>query len=223
MRRGSPEENIALVWERVRYHFDRLKIRDRYNRVHFGMFCKARSPNSNFPKLKGRAVEVKTLGAPLFATWTEMMSGEVTVHRQIRALLECSVRMEALLSEAKGENKFAEPAFKELMRCCDSFLVLSSAAAHHYNALGIKVFDIVPKHHLLWHVCWAAQWLNPRSSACWSGEDYMQHMRRLAQSCLKGTPSWMVSAKTTSRYVKAWTWRVHRQSGAATATSSAGL
>lgn len=185
------------------------------------MFCLRARPNFKFPKLKGRASEIRSLAAPLLLTWTEFMDPASLQHKQIRLLLQCSLRMEEILSETKHLNRITGAAHTELVQQCDHFLLCSTAVARHFNAEGIKVFNIVPKHHLLWHCCNQAQFLHPRLSWCYSGEDFMQHMRRLAQSVLRGTPANMISRKVAFKFVRGFTWRLTSRKGDSGASSSA--
>ena len=201
---------MSRVWSRIQHHSRELKIRDRYRNMHISMFCIRSRPNFKFPKLKGRAAEIKCLVHPLLLTWCEFMDSTSVVHKQIRLLLQCSARMEDLVYDRKKEYKFAPDAHADLMRNCENFLVLSSAVSNHFSGEGIKVFNIVPKHHFLWHCCFLAKYLSPRWSWCFSGEDYMQHMRRLGQSVLRGTPANMVSRKIAHKFVRGFTWRLSR-------------
>lgn len=209
--KGEPDANMAAVWDRLLHHFRELGIADRYRQIHIGMLCQRSRPNSKFPKLRGKAVELKNLGAPLLCVWVEYMNHDSVVHRQIRLVLQSSVRMEEIVAENRHLYCFGPALHADLMRQCENFQLLSSALAYHFNTAGTKVFNIVPKHHLLWHCCHQAGRLNPRLTWCFSGEDYMQHMRRLAQSVLRGTPAWMVSVKLSYKFVRGYTWRLRNR------------
>ena len=208
---GTPDENITAVWDKVRTYSTEMGIKDGYRNMHIGMFCMRSRPNFKFPKLKGRAVEVKNLGPPLLKAWIDYMDHGSTVHRQVRLLLQCNVRMEEILSDNKDRNKLPVAEHTKLMKECESFLVLSTAVAHHYNGIGIKAFNIVPKHHLLWHACQQSRFLNTRMTWCFSGEDFMQHVRRLGQSVIRGTPANMLSKKMARKWVRGYTMRLLRR------------
>ena len=60
---------MSRVWSRIQHHSRELKIRDRYRNMHISMFCIRSRPNFKFPKLKGRAAEIKCLVHPLLLTW----------------------------------------------------------------------------------------------------------------------------------------------------------
>ena len=55
------------------------------------------------------------------------------------------------------------------------------------NWSGLRVFDGVQKRQYLVHSCYIAQWLNPRLTWCSKGEDYMDNMQVVLQSCARGS------------------------------------
>eukprot|EP00972_Heterocapsa_arctica_P084264 12414086-Heterocapsa_arctica.AAC.1 len=48
---------------------------------------------------KGKAQEVKDLGPVLLVIWKKHMNGGLRIHRQIRILLELSVRLETIIDD----------------------------------------------------------------------------------------------------------------------------
>lgn len=196
---------MSELWAELRSH---SRAKSCYRNLHIGMFCKASRPNSTFPKLKGRAAEVKALGQPLLASWTLRMNEASVTHRQVKLMLQNCVKLDHMIDEHRSLNFFPEPVFEEFMKTCENYLVLYSALAAHYNSAGLKLFNVVPKHHILWHVCFIAQYLNPRLSWCYSGEDFMLHVRRLGSASLRGTPTWHISRKVIQRWMRGFTWRI---------------
>ena len=222
---GTPEDNLLQIWTEIRQWWHDRRITGTFVNMHLGMFTNKRNPNAKFAKLRGRAAEIKKMGAPLLHVWASRMDPESVPHGQIKMMLQASVKLEEMLEDHAELNKYTPSIHDEFMQACDKFLVLSTAVARFYADEGLKVFDIVPKHHLLWHACHMSQFLNPRRSWCYSGEDYMQHMRKLAQSCLRGTPSWMVSQKMTRKFARAFVYRFLARerwflAGAASASSA---
>ena len=196
---------MSQLWAELRTH---SRAKSCFRNMHIGMFCKAASPNAKFPKLKGRAAEIKALGAPLLAAWTAHMDETNVVHRQVKLMMQCSVKLDQMIDEHRNLNCYPEPVFREFLSTCESYLVLYSAPASHYMDIGNKIFNVVPKHHILWHVCWMAQFLNPRWAWCFSGEDFMLHARRLGSASLRGTPTWHISRKVIHRWIRGFTWRI---------------
>ena len=94
---------MSRVWARIQHHSRELNLPDRYRNMHISLCCIRSRPNFKFPKLKGRAAEVKSLAYPLLLTWIEFMDSTSVVHKQIRLLLQCSARMEDFTHDHKKE------------------------------------------------------------------------------------------------------------------------
>ena len=102
----------------------------------------------------------------------------------------------------KESDMFLTPAAaQEMVENCDLFLV-------HYNALHLhyepnKVYALTIKHHMLWHICWMARWLNPRCMWCYDFEDFCGKMCRSAKACVAGTPMHLIGAKVCDNFLVA--------------------
>jgi len=140
---GTAEENMSTVWAQLREHLRARHVTTCFRNLHIGMFTKASRPNANFPKLKGRAAEIKSLGGPLLAVWSSYMDNTSVVHRQLHLMLRCCVHMDTMIQTHKDLNKYPEPIFSEFMKTCENYLVVYTALAGHYNSIGVKVFNVV--------------------------------------------------------------------------------
>ena len=54
-----------------------------------------------FPKLRGKAAEIKAFGPALLHLWKTHMNSELGVHRSIKIMLELNVEMERIISDNK--------------------------------------------------------------------------------------------------------------------------
>ena len=81
-----------------------------------------------------------------------------------------------------------------------TYLRLYSTLASHFMGRGLLLFDLTIKSHYLAHVMFQAEWLNPRLSWTFAGEDFMHIMKILAQSCVRGTKGPMVASKMLAKY-----------------------
>ena len=96
--------------------------------MHLSMFTIG-NPYSQYPKLKGRAAEVRGLAAPLLHCW-EMFASRVNVqHVQISPMLRPCVEMEAILTRNKDCVRLPLPDRLNFQRFGFEYLVL-------FNALG---------------------------------------------------------------------------------------
>ena len=92
----------------------------------------------------------------------------------------------------------------EILECGTNFLACSTALKGHFSAIpGLrKLFHITIKSHYLMHVCLQAPCLNPRLGWCYSGEDFVQPIKKIAKSCSYGTALWEVTNKTITKYIR---------------------
>ena len=67
-------------------------------------------------------------------------------------------------------------------------LALATSIANHYMFTDPKpLFSITIKCHYIIHIAVGAKYLNPRLAMCYSGEDYMHHMKRMVTMSVRGT------------------------------------
>ena len=62
------------------------------------------------------------------------------------------------------------------------------------------LFNVTIKAHYIIHIAVTAKFLNPRLAMCYSGEDYMHHMKRLVQSSVRGTKRLRFTRKCVTKY-----------------------
>ena len=204
---GSPEDNLDEIWSRCLTYYREHKIVDRYRNMKLGLFCKPSTPYSGFPKLRGKAVEVRNLGPPLSKIWGELMNPALPLHLQVAFLLKSSVKLEKMLRDNKALFRYPAALSAEFLAEANKYLQLSSSVARSYNEAGRRLFDITTKHHILWHAAASAQLLNPAKSWCYMGEDCMQHARRLAASSLRGTKPQRVGGKVLDKWARGFSFR----------------
>ena len=63
------------------------KVADYYNNLKISMFVPVKKAKTEYPKLKGRAVEVRSLGPALLKIWKDLNLNE-TCHLQVKLGLE---------------------------------------------------------------------------------------------------------------------------------------
>ena len=205
--KGSRDENLQVVWDGIKESYRRRGVRDRFGNLRMGMFVDVRRPRAAFPRLKGKAAELKSFGHPLLDVWQEHMSDECLQHKQVHLLLKSSVKLEDMLHEHKALVRFPEEIADHFLEVACRLLMLATALARHYNTHGKKLWNITIKCHYLYHAAYNARNLSPRLTWTYAGEDYMQQIKRLAQSCVRGTPSWLVGGKIVKKYVRGFTFR----------------
>ena len=65
------------------------------------------------------------------------------------------------------------------------------------------LFNCTVKSHMVAHICLKSNILNPRKTWCFSGERMMLLMRRIVQSCARGTGPVEINWKVIEKYRQA--------------------
>ena len=204
---GDPEANMAELWSRIKIEFYSTNpALGRFTNIETGMFWKGSMTGSKvkFPKLKGKAYEVKVLMPALVWAWDQYRTVGDAAHSQIKVLLACSVHLDHLLDIHKEADVLPPDAAKEFMNagfavntCMTSLLDLFS------EEYGWSLFNITPKNHYLAHICLAAKYLNPRRAWCYAGEDMMRHVRRMGSQSARGVTADKIGKKLMTYYMHA--------------------
>ena len=91
---GTPQCNVAVVWAELQEFQPSGKGKTYYGGLKLSMFVDPSEPRAQYPKLKGRAAEVRHLGDALYEVWCRHMDEDNTQHKWIRLGLKMSRRME---------------------------------------------------------------------------------------------------------------------------------
>ena len=108
------------------------------------------------------------------------------MHLQIQLALQGNVRLDELADGQASAHTLHGEELLEFRLALKNLLLCSSAAVNHFEAAGLKVFNLTI--NFLAHLHEQVQWMHPRHSWCYSGEDYVQHIKDLTMSCTAGDP-----------------------------------
>ena len=143
---------------------------------------------SGFPKLRGKAAEIKGFGPALLALWESQMKQSLDAHNKIRLMLKANVKAESLLDEhAKEYCLPAAAAVKFQDAVCLMFQLQNQVAEHFLqDEDNVKVLNRTSKIYFCCHSACLAKCLNPRMVWCFRGEDMMRQTQKLAKACVRG-------------------------------------
>jgi len=193
---NSPEANLQVVWSEAKRHLQQHGEANRFNNLKLSMFVN----EGGFPKLKGRAIEIRNLGPPLVEIWSNRMDGASPVHKQVRLALKASCAFDDVMDRSRHLNKLLAAEVLEIQKAVKAFLLCLTALGEHYHPRYIKLFNITIKCHYLAHIGLLAEYINPRLGWCYSQEDLMAKIKRLVSNCFRGTPPHLISAKNLAKY-----------------------
>lgn len=126
--------------------------------------------DGGFPKLKGRAAEVKCIGKPLAAVFLHFMSADDPIHRLVYLGLTLLCKLEDLIA-AEESFAFTSPSHAEFVDSTYSFLAVLTKLCHHFHDDSQQLFHFTIKCHYLLHIAFNTKWVHPALSWCYSGED----------------------------------------------------
>jgi hypothetical protein len=196
---GAPDVNMELIWDRIlRIYYRANPNGSRFTNITLSMFCSVDHPRATFPRLKGKAAEVKALMPALVWAFGMVMQTGNDQHDQILSALKCSEHLDAVMDDHKTDNTLPADVAETFKQAGFAMNVFMNALCQHYGHMGINamyLFNIVPKNHFLCHICLQAQYLNQRLAWCYMGEDMMHHMRRLGAGCARGNDPVRASQK----------------------------
>ena len=153
---------------------------------------------SKYPKLRGKAAEIKYLAEPLLHVWQKYYRSQLGVHRDILLYLKLNAQVEEQLIANKELTSFPDEQAAMFENGVTSMLLLLTRIAEHF--LDEKLFNITQKAHFMQHTALLVKHLNPRLLWCFMGEDMQQRMSSLAKACVKGQRPGQTIFKMFARY-----------------------
>ena len=197
---GTPKENLTVIWCWMKAYYKQHKPLVRYRVFHkLTMFLKKK----DYPKLRGKAAEVKAFGKVLCEMWVHFMNKRNTRHKQIRFLLKSNVEMDNILAEfpvGDGHYRLPEDGYKRFVTACFEVAQTTKALNEFYAGIEIKVFNVTAKVHCMLHVALLARWMHPALTWCYAGEDFIRVVQTLLQSCIRGNNPFQAMNKATRHY-----------------------
>ena len=185
---GPPDINMEQVWDAVSKCYADMRVDCQFSNLTLGSFCNPLRPIDSYPRLKGKGAEIKCLVGPLLHVY----SGHTRHGNRIDTLVVAALRNQYDLQRTLSDNAY-EPFLPEadallVMERVEDFLRDYSLLANAADEGGLLLFNVVPKHHWLWHFGYKAWFLNPRKGNCCLDEDYVGVVKDIVQSCTHGTP-----------------------------------
>ena len=204
----DPAKNCATVFGLLVEYWRDNQVSDRYSTIRPSMFCNQKKlPSSDtgaFPKLKGRAAEVKRLGPALLFAWTRFMDAGSVVHHQVRLMIQKSCEFDELISASELRPKMprrdAAKAKDLLFDYCGLYAALAMHFLSPWSGEVLKLFDVTIKQHYLLHFALTIEHWNPKLGWCFAGEDLMFHIKTLCAACCRGNGAGQVVGKMMVKY-----------------------
>ena len=198
---GEPLQNLlnlALFLKNVQKK-DKTRQAYRQRLSKLSMFTR----QTGFPKLKGRASDIKGLDLALCKAWEHFAQGNDDPHLQlVMDFLALNVDIGDLLSTYHpryGCTFVPEPKYTELVQKISSMAQIHVILRDHYE--GDKLFNITSKTHFAIHSILLSSTIHPCLTWCFKGESMMRVAQRLWKSCLAGNKHWNVGNVAARKYL----------------------
>lgn len=198
---GTPLENLKVLETFLKDFQKRRHTAHRYRHrlCKLSMFMKA----SGFPKLKGRAADIKGLDEVMVAMWENWMDNTNLQHRQIRLLLKLNLDIARILDEyapRHGHLAVPEPMATNLKRKGQQLAQVHAQLTDHYKEQDERLFNFTAKLHFCQRSLELAKFVHPSLVWCFKGETTMRSVQRLWKSCLDGRKHWQVGRSAAMKY-----------------------
>jgi hypothetical protein len=188
---GTYEQNLNVIFGElmVVWRQHGISMSNVYRKISLSMIVKQKKPRTSFPKMRGRAIEVKNLMKGLVVVFKQHMTPDSVPHKTVLAGLKASVEMDLLVDMHADEIMIPEAAAKRIVSQAFLYGTAQNAVATHYNCLGHFLFDVTYKTHATVHCALQALWLNPQLTWCYSNEDFMRTVRYMVKLQCHGKAS----------------------------------
>ena len=144
---------------------------------------------------------MRSLGPALHHVWCNKMDGSSLIHRQGELALRCCADIDQILDDNRDVVKLPPGAATKVRDNVFNFLSLLNAVATHFTIKQVRLLNLTIKCHYLAQIGFHAKYINPRLCWCYAGEDFMNKVKVLTQSCLKGTHASKVSEQLLPKYM----------------------
>ena len=157
---NEPEQNLSQCWTFLKQFFKDHGTPSPFRYLNrLSMFVRQ---GGRFPKLRGKAAEVRHFGAALHALWNAHMNPHLILHRRINLMLQLNCQLENMITEYKDDFAFPPGPAEDFDNTCTTMLQLQTQVAEHFLEEGIAYFDVTSKCHMLQELAILARHINPR-------------------------------------------------------------
>ena len=196
----SPAENCVYMWSSICEQYRLLGSDCQLPKLDQNSFTSAKKPRAHFPRLKGKAAQLKHAIEPLLKVWLKECNLDEAMHREVRDLLVHLDDMVKLIDAHSNDVFMSVDHAKSLRRSTSSFLQLYTKLGGREDEGLELLWNIAPKFHWLEHLADRALFLSPRRGACWLDESFVGVMKIAAKSVSFGTPLHRIPLALMAKY-----------------------
>ena len=209
MGKRNREANFDQVWLRLSFIYKEHDIKPQLTRLRWKQFVKdPKAPFADYPSSRSAtAAEARALLKACVVLAHEHLddSDEAKFrHGLCQAMADVYVMLEG--------SRYTIDDHKALQQHATKVLVYYQWLAKQAMTKGFKRWSVVNKHHFLEHLVAQNEYENTTQYHCYSGEDFVGRMSRLAHMCISGKPIHALTHSFVERYRIAFQLRLSRLS-----------
>ena len=211
MLQGNPTENMAQVWADTAELYGRRGTSSQFSHMLLNTFCDPKGPRASYPLLKGKGAEARHLVPFLRTVWHRHVKQDNRYEGHIGLVIDSlHAFYEGLDSKVNGVFPFHPPTAVSQQLMTDVVTCLPDCSLLTKYALDydMQLWNLVPKHHYLWHLAHEAGHLNPRMSWCYSNEDFVGKLAVIGMSTRHGQAAAYRSKQLVEKYTLGITLRM---------------
>ena len=196
----NAKANLSKVWGWAKAFYKENKTKNKYRGIRkLSMLVRKK----DYPKLRGKAAEVKGFGVVALHLWEKVMDKKLTIHRQIRLLLDKNLELDKILDAyptTAGYLALPQDVADRFKTTMFSVGQLHKQVSDHFKSTDIKVFNMTGKTRMLMHLGLLAEHVHPTLGWCFQSEGFMRVVQTLLQSCVRGNHAVGAMGKATVHY-----------------------
>lgn len=195
---APPAYRMGVLVGRIHELYESMGIDTQMRNLDISMFCNVKSPHKDYPALKSKASEGKHLLPVLtrMSKETIVSTDAMTVHLHLAfKAIDSFCELIYTSPDVPGEELGAKAVELVTAFLCE-YKWLNEWASKKKK----KLFHMVPKFHMLWHMALDFKYLNPRLTWTFKTESYVGEVSRLAHSCCFAVPRARVTAPMCKQY-----------------------
>ena len=201
---GAYEDNLQQFWELLKEIYGEDDIPCRFSFFNGSLFHDPTRPQSDYPRLKGRGMEVKHAASPILKIFERFARAGDIDDMIILDLLRDLVSIQGIFDAHSDAYFLPRADADKVLAACDSFLATYARLHNRAKANGDLLWLTIPKCHTFWHVCDRAKYSHPRLGNCCLDEDWVGKVKNIVVASAAGTPLHRIPSKVMSkmRWVK---------------------
>ena len=184
--RGTYDANLQQFWTELQSEYQKLDSGNRYTFFNGSLFHDPVRPRGDFPRLKGRGIEIKHAVEPILEIFQRHARVGNIDDKLALGVLSSLVKIQNIFEEHSKDYFLTPGDAATVQRLCDDFL--DGYATLHNRAAGRKdlLWGCLPKHHVFWHLCNRCRFAHPRLGNCCLDEDYVGKIKQVVVSTSAG-------------------------------------